>query len=48
MALALEPDTIGPGNALMHVEDVVAVRDDGAELISWSRDWSELAELGRA
>jgi Xaa-Pro aminopeptidase len=48
MALALEPDTIGPGNALMHVEDVVAVRDDGAELISWSRDWSELAELGRS
>jgi Xaa-Pro aminopeptidase len=47
MALALEPDTIGPGNALMHVEDVVAVREDGAELISWSRDWSELAVLGR-
>jgi len=23
------------------------VRDDGAELISWSRDWSELAVLAQ-
>ena len=46
MALALEPDTVGPGDALMHVEDVVAVSDEGAELLTWSRDWSELPVLG--
>lgn len=46
MALALEPDTVGPGDALMHVEDVIGVDEHGATLLSWSRDWSELPILG--
>lgn len=42
MILNVEPDTYGPEREVMHVEDMVLVKDDGVDVITWSRDWSEL------
>jgi Xaa-Pro aminopeptidase len=42
MILNVEPDTFGPTGEVMHVEDMVLVKDDGVEVITWSRDWSDL------
>jgi len=40
MVMNVEPDTIGAGGEVHHVEDMVLVRESGVDVITWSRDWS--------
>lgn len=42
MVLNVEPDTFGPNGEVMHVEDMLLVKDDGVEVLTWTKDWSQL------
>lgn len=50
MVMNVEPDTIGEGGEIHHVEDMVVMTSSGARPITWSRDWSAptIPELGEA
>ena len=50
MVMNVEPDTIGRSGEVHHVEDMVEVIEDGVEVITWSRDWSEphLVRIGES
>ncbi|GAB7005001.1 Xaa-Pro dipeptidase [Nocardioides sp. AN3] len=48
MMLNIEPNTYGPGDEIMHIEDTLLVTDDGAVAISHQEDWTELPVAGGA
>jgi Xaa-Pro aminopeptidase len=45
MVFAIEPDTIGPGGELVHVEEMVLVTAEGPRLMTASLDWSSMPEI---
>jgi Xaa-Pro aminopeptidase len=42
MVLNVEPDIFGPEREILHVEDMVLVGSRGVEVLTSSRDWSQL------
>ena len=48
MLLNIEPNTYGPTDEIMHIEDTLLVTDDGATAISHREDWTELPVAGGA
>lgn len=46
MLLNIEPNTYGPTDEIMHIEDTLLVTDDGAVGVSHREDWTELPVAG--
>ncbi|MFT3866072.1 MAG: Xaa-Pro peptidase family protein [Solirubrobacterales bacterium] len=45
MVLNIEPDTLGPEGEIVHVEEMILVGADGAEVLSAGHDWSALPRI---
>lgn len=48
MVLNIEPNTYGPTDEIMHIEDTLLVSEEGAIPISHREDWTELPVAGGA
>jgi Xaa-Pro aminopeptidase len=45
MVVCIEPSHIEPGDARYDIEDMVAIRDDGIEILSRGADISAMHEI---